>query len=297
MIGFIDDDEYEFVRKGSEYPVAGYMRIMRTSFGHRVESAAVLEIENRFRSRTVKGSTIYNWLHNRGYGKATSRRVLRDFVSNMDLSQRMEGADLPEGYIRYGTTYNDRLSDYGIKGERYYIKRMLDRKIKVLPITEYEEILPPEIIEIPPEIPVELPPVPIVYTLNKFQVQASMAVSYRDKRGRKLSIFGEFWALVDEMDDAVEKALILLNDYAFVNGYGSLAEAGWVYNGVSTTVDFEEVIGTVKLYEKETSAEVWIDDDDYSRPGRFSDSMEMIPLWWRDSKFDIARRQFELSVQ
>lgn len=285
MLGDMEIDEYEFVKNSLDYRVGSYARTMRTAYNRYVVDAAILEVEHVFGDERVSGARLYNWLLWRGYGKTTSRTVLDIFVSDDELKDRF-AEEYDDEVISYDFTYRERLGLVGLTERRYYMHYLLGQIISVTPIHS-------DLHEIPDGPPI--PPVP-EYPFTQIEVQASMSLSYGDKkRGRHLEMFGTFWARDDQLDDAIDKAEILLNDFALSHGYGGLTEDGngWAYHGVQDDIDHMILYGYAEVMKHESDATVWIDDIDYSRPERFREQATMIPEWWTDDQFDDARRKFD----
>ena len=289
MIGDMEESELDFVSRSFDYPVAGYTRIMRLIHDRYVVDAAILEVEQSFSGQDISGGYLYHWLVQRGYGKDTSRSVVNAFVSNSELTKELLDG-YSEEWMKYGSTYDERMASAGLTERRYYMHFLNYYRLYITPI-DYRlvRVEPPEPLE-PPE------PSERVYKFTQFQAQASMRLTYADKKkGRHLEIFGTFWVRDGYIDDAIPKSVTLLNDFAVSQGYGALTESGsgWAYNGIIEDIDVEYVTGVIRAFEHETEAKVWIDDIDYSRPERFSGRATMIAEWWTDENFDDARRRFD----
>lgn len=301
MVGHLTTSEHAFVETtGKELPVHSYARIMRNVYGRPIVDAALLEVEIHFgmSSKDLKGREIHNWLIKRGYGKDTSREVLNMLIADADLMDDLSYRGFTDEWINDISNYRDRMRAAGLSDISYYMKYMLDEEIAVSPLIPRRDTYEvPDEPRIPEEVPVSVAPIQIVYRMVKFQVQASMSVSYAQKKGRHLEIFGEFWTLKDDLDVAVDNSIILLNDYAFAKGYGALVDAGWKYNGLVEDLDSFIVYTREEIDTLETEAKIWIDDNDFSRFGRFSDTVTLMPLWWTNDNIGTVRRILEIEVQ
>ncbi len=329
MLGDLYRSEHNFIQKSEQYPAAVYARVMRNVYGKYITDAAILEVEYVFRGRDINGSDLYDWLIERGYGIETSRNVVNAFVTDTNITESIQDEVAPEWLEK--SSYRDRLKEAGVLETRYYMSYLAESNIKVRPVEyiyEPEEEVPEEALEpinwddfaryptipepeeepeeeyIPEEeyeteYPIEiiggLPPVEEVkeHRMVKFQVQASMSVSYSDKRGRSLEVYGQFWSTPEELNIAIEAAVEILNDYAFGKGYGALVEAGWKYNGVIEDLDSFISYSEEEISDKVTEARMWVDDVDYSRPSRFSDSVGFEYGWWRADNIENTRKQVD----